>query len=245
MNYYKLPDMSYYQYGWNKEITKIEKYINFEELRQQTRGIILRASQGNWQDKAYKVSCQNAKAAGLLVGNYHYYDNRYHPKRQAEAWAASISDEQCVLGAWLDLEDSRPGQYKTYLDWADCMAYFMLLKPNIKVGIYTRASYFNDPAFSIPVNHVFRFMPLWVAHYNPYVTKPDLPKGWIDWELWQVTDDYPSAGWGAVSKDIDINYFNGSEADFTARYGVGETPTPKGTLTVKYGNNVVEYRKAE
>jgi len=85
MNYYKLPDMSYYQYGWNQSITKIEKYVDFQKVRQRTRGVILRSSQGNWQDKAYKVSCANAKAAGLAIGNYHYFDivRLYYPLNQA------------------------------------------------------------------------------------------------------------------------------------------------------------------
>jgi len=236
MNYYKLPDMSYYQYGWNQSITKIEKYVDFQKVRQRTRGVILRSSQGNWQDKAYKVSCANAKAAGLAIGNYHYFDNRYHPKRQAEAWAKSIQEDECTLRAWLDLEDNRAGQYRSYKDWADCLTYFKQIMPNVSTGIYTRASYFNDHLLNIPVNHVFRNEPLWVAHYNPYVTKPDLPKGWVDWELWQFTDDFSSEGWGAVSKEIDMNYFNGSEADFLARYGVGNSPAVVSTLEANFGD---------
>ncbi len=45
-----------------------------------------------------------------------------------------------------------------------------------------------------------------------------------------------------LRKEIDMNYFNGTESDFTARYGFGETPTPKGTLMARYSDKLVEYK---
>ncbi len=217
---YKIPDFSF----WQDDPTTTQ-VIDFTQTRQKTRGVILRCGQGSWEDRAYKTNRNNARAAGMITGNYFYYDNRYHPKRQAEKWA-SIIDDNDKLGAWLDLEQDMAGEFKTYKHWYDCVQYFKQLKPEVELGIYTRASYFNDPAFSIPVNHSFRFMPLWVAHYNQSVTRPDMPKGWTTWDFWQWTDDYPSEGWGVESEEIDMNFFNGTEQEFIIRYGLGNPPTP-------------------
>jgi len=235
---YKLPDFSF----WQDDPTTPQG-INFVETRKQTRGVILRAGQGAWEDRAYILGRDNARAAGLVTGAYWYYDNRYHPKRQAEKWA-SIIDNNDKLGAWLDLEHDMAGEYKTYKHWYDCVEYFKQLKPDVEMGIYTRASYFNDPAFRIPLNHAFRFMPLWVAHYNQSVTRPDMPKGWTAWDFWQYTEDYPSDGWGVESREIDMNYFNGTEAEFVLRYGLGNPPTlPESvaTLTADFGGVKVIY----
>ncbi len=229
MNYYKLPDFSF----WQDDPTT-PQVINFTETRQKTRGVILRASQGNWEDKAYRTSRDNARRAGLLTGAYHYYDNRYHPKRQAEKFA-EILDGGDKLGAWLDLEQDMAGEYKSYKHWYDFYQNFKQFRPDVELGIYTRASYFNAPEFNIPINHAFRFAPLWVAHYNESVTKPDMPKGWTTWDFWQFTDDYPSEGWGAESQEIDMNFFNGSEAEFIKRYELGNPPTVKSTLDADFG----------
>ena len=237
LDYYKIPDFS----SWQDDPTT-PSGIDFILTRQKTMGVILRASQGDWEDNEFRISRANAKAADMLFGNYHYFDNRIHPKRQAEKWASIIGDDEGALGSWLDLEQDMAGTYKSYKSWWDCVQYFLQLKPNAKLGIYTRASYFNDPAFNIPVNHALRHYPLWVAHYNNFVTKPDMPKGWRDWLFWQFTDDYPSAGWGAESQEIDMNYFAGTEQDFRARYNL---PTSnKRHMTVTIQNRQAEYKEA-
>jgi len=235
MKMYKLPDFSF----WQDDPTTPHG-IDFTQTRKQTRGVILRCGQGVWEDNEYEISYKNARDAGLLTGNYFYYDNRYHPKRQAEKWASIVKVDE--LGCWLDLEQDLPGEYKSYKHWWDCVQYFLQLKPDAEVGIYTRASYFNDPAFNIPLNHALRHFPLWVAHYNEFVTHPDLPKGWTDWEFWQFSDHGDGYAHGVGSKEIDMNRFNGTEADFLARYGVGETPS---TMLANFQGKIVEYRKVE
>jgi lysozyme len=189
------------------------------------KGVILRAGQGVREDIRFQRFRAGAKEAGLPFGNYFYYDNRIAPKRQAEKWASIIGNDEGVLGSWLDLEQEQYTDYKGYKHWWDCVAYFKQIVPNTVLGIYTRASYFNDPVFNIPINHAFRNLPLWVAHYNNNVAKPDLPKGWATWQFWQITDSGNGTAYGVGSKEIDLNYYNGSEQDFTNRY-TGEVTFP-------------------
>lgn len=81
-----------------------------------------------------------------------------------------------------------------------------------KVGIYTRAEYFNSRA---PAQHVFREYPLWIAHYK--TNAPTLPRGWSDWVLWQFTAEGDGVAHGVGSKEIDCNYYKGEV--------VGNSPT--------------------
>lgn len=70
---------------------------------------------------------------------------------------------------------------------------------------------------------------------------PLIPPIWQDWTYWQFTDDGDGTLFGVESREIDLNYFNGSEAEFLARY-----PAPQNTeatLIAKFGDTLVEYRR--
>jgi len=218
------------------DISKWQDTADFRQMSTLSSGVILRAGpdRGSWEDIRFKRFRDDAESIGFPYGNYWYYLNAVHPKRQAEFWARIVGSRHGELGCWLDLEDSTAGTFGKYTDWWDCVQYFKQLQPTAKIGIYTRAEYFNDYKRGVPNLHAFRDMPLWIAQYK--TNKPNLPKGWNDWLIWQWTDSGDGIAHGVGSKEIDCNWYKG---------GVGETPTPKGTLTVKYGNNVAEYRKVE
>lgn len=237
---YQLPDYSFYQYGWNQTITEIERYIDFHALRQKTRGVILRAGQNLWRDKAFDVSWRNAKEAGLLRGSYWFYDSRANPKRQAEKWVETLGDDPGEMELWCDFEEQYGGAFGGWKHWYDFMENLRLLLPNKKLGVYTGYYYWQE--FAAGVDYFGQY-PLWIAWYN--TTPPKVPSIWDKWTYWQFTDDHPAAGWGAQSNEIDMNYFAGSEADFLARYGVGGSPTYKSTLLANMGGRIVEYRKVE
>ncbi len=192
------------------DISFWQSKADFEVMRRKSHGVILRAGQGFWHDTKFTEFRAGAKAAGLPFGNYWYYDNRYEPKRQAEKWASVIGTDLGELGCWIDLEDSNAGAYGTYKHWYDFDAYFRQIVPNAKVGIYTRAEYFNSRA---PLQHVFRDYPLWIAQYK--TNKPTLPKGWGDWLMWQFSAEGDGYAHGVGSREIDMNYYKGELGDFT------------------------------
>ena len=134
---YQLPDYSFYQYGWDTSISKIERYIDFHALRQKTRGVILRAGQNLWRDKAFDVSWRNAKEAGLLRGSYWFYDSRAHPKRQAEKWVETLGDDHGEMELWCDFEERYGGALGGWKHWYSFMETRKLLLPNKKLGVYT------------------------------------------------------------------------------------------------------------
>lgn len=200
---------------------------DFRKMSQLSSGVILRAGQGTWEDRRFQVFRKDAREI-LPFGNYWYYDAATPPKRQAEKWAEIIGVDHGALGCWLDLEDARVSSYNNYHAWWDCVAYFKQFQPSAVLGIYTRASYFNDPTWGVPENHAFRNLPLWIAQYK--TSKPNLPKGWNEWLLWQWTDEGDGIAHGVGSKEIDMNWYN------------GDIVTPKVShMTAKFGNVEVQY----
>ena len=56
-----------------------------------------------------------------------------------------------------------------------------------------------------------------------------------------LTDDGDGTLFGVESREIDLNYFIGSEAEFLARYPAPQTT--EATLIAKFGDTLVEYRR--
>lgn len=220
------------QYSIVNDISKWQGTADFTVMRQKSAGVILRAGpdNGTWEDRQFRGWREQAEKVNFTFGNYWYYLGNIPPKQQAIYWSSIIGDRHGDLGCWLDLEHSIVHENNTYLKWWDCIAYFKQLQPSAVVGIYTRASFFNDPQYKVPSNHAFRNLPLWVAHYG--ADKPDMPKGWDDWLLWQYSENGDGHAYGVGSWRIDMNWYK------------GDIVTGKvGHITAKFGNTEVEYKK--
>jgi hypothetical protein len=136
---------------------------------------------------------------------------------------------------WGDFEDRYGGPYGGWRNWFDFMERIRALLPEKKLGVYTGYYYFQE--FAAGVKYFAQY-PLWIAWYNP--TELLVPPIWEDWTYWQFTSNGDGALFGVESKDIDLSYFNGTEADFLARYPTSQV---QATLIAKFGNTLVEYRR--
>jgi lysozyme len=210
-------------------------------MKQSLQGVILRSGQATWEDSKYKIFRDEAKSEGLLHGSYWYLDNDVSPKVQAQKWADILDGEQPPLGCWLDLEDSNLGIYAGWRNWYDALEYFKQYHNPEKLGIYTRASYFDNRVPSQQLAYFGRYK-LWVAHYE--TLRPALPKAWDTWEFWQWTERGDGHAHGVGSHRIDLNHYNGTLADFQAEYGLSDSPTEPVTVRIvaDYGGQKVEYR---
>lgn len=227
---FKLPDISF----WQDDPTTPAN-INFEKMSQMTRGVIIRAGQNLWEDIKFKTSWADAKQAGLLRGSYWFYDSRANPKRQAEKWAQVLGDDTGEMELWCDFEDRYSGAYTGWRHWFDFMERLKALLPNKKLGVYTGYYYWLE--FAAGVTYFAQY-PLWIAAYN--TNAPRIPPIWDDWTYWQFTDNGDGTLFGVESKNIDLNYFKGTEEEFLARY---PTTQQLATIVAKFGNTLVEYRR--
>lgn len=230
LNNFKLPDISF----WQDDPTTTQG-INFVKMAEMTRGVIIRAGQGTYEDKVFQTSWKNAKQAGLIRGSYWFYDSRVNPKRQAEKWVEIMGNDTGEMEMWCDFEDRYGGQYTGWRHWFDFVERIRALLPNQKLGVYTGYYYFQE--FAAGVRYFAQF-PLWIAWYNP--EEPLIPPIWDTWTYWQFTSNGDGALFGVESQDIDLSYFNGNESEFLARYPTSQT---QATLIAKFGNTLVEYRR--
>jgi len=80
--------------------------IDWAEVRQEGASFaIVKATQGdNYTNPWLKRDLAGARAAGLLVGAYHFYELGVAPEVQSARFTESIIGEILPLGAWLDWE---------------------------------------------------------------------------------------------------------------------------------------------
>lgn len=211
---------------------------NFEQMHHNgASGVILRAGQGNWEDTKFIRFRQDVKSV-MPFGSYWYLDHYHSPERQAEKYADILGDNAGKMGAWLDLEDARVGTYGTWEHWYRFIARFQILQPSVNLGIYTRASYINGKIPDSKLPYFGKFQ-LWIAHYG--TAKPAIPKGWVTWKYHQYTDSGGGTAFGVGSKEIDLNYYNGTLEQFQAE--LGESPN---ALTLRleayFNGQKIEYR---
>lgn len=221
------PDISFYQ----KDDTP--NPIRFEMMADDANFIILRAGQGGWIDKEYVKSYRGAGAVGLPRGAYWYYDNRYHPQRQAELFSEIVKQAGPLeLEMWVDIEQREytASPYAGWRNWYDFIERLKQLTDN-RIGIYTGPYYWMEfTRDTPPVNlRYFAQYPLWIAQYTS-ADQPTTPAPWTKWTYWQFTDQGPGREYGVQSEEIDLNVFAGSLDDFTERYNLTANPTKEETM---------------
>ena len=203
----KIPDISFYQYGWNG--ATIDRYVDFEKMREQTPAVIIRAGQNLWKDRAFDVSWKGAKEAGLLRGSYWFYDSRADPKKQADLWFDILNGDFGELHLWCDFEDRYGGQWHGWRHWYDFMERVQSLMPLKEIGIYTGYYYWKEntspPLCTVSQREYFNQYPLWIANYNP-IDNPPVPEPFDNWLMWQYTDNGNGSQYGVASGNIDLNY---------------------------------------
>jgi lysozyme len=152
-------------------------------LRAKSAGIvavILKATQGlHWIDATFAERFAAARAAGLLVGAYHFMDNS-SPQLQVEHFL-SVAEGCRVLA--IDAEPNGMGSTATIAQTAETVARLHMATgraPLVYVGRYGP----DGRGTGFP-NGVLSRCPLWLPAYS---SRPVCPPGWTAWTLWQHTD---------------------------------------------------------
>ena len=217
------PDCSFYQ---NNPSTPSR--IDFVKMKAAgAKFVIIRAGQGEWPDPDFAYNWFYAREAGLPRGSYWYYDSRVSPQRQTDLWHRVMNGDYGELPHFADFEESYggshagPANFKLFLQ--NARALFPLEN---ELGIYTAYYYWRDHVINAGGDLAyFHQFPLWIANYG--VTQPLVPTPWTsnEWLFWQFTENGPGYQYGAESQGIDLNYFHGDAAAFSARFP--RTPQPE------------------
>jgi lysozyme len=200
------------------DVSLYQKDVNWAEVYAAgARFAFIKCSQGvTVTDPKFATNWTNAKAAGMLVGVYHFINPTLAAADQLTHLLQVLGDRTPDLPIALDVEkpvDSDPP------DVTQVVTDFVTLltqRTGRKPLLYTGPSYWNA--------HVHGGLnwaeyDLWIANYG--VTTPMLPKAWTTWRFWQYSGSGQIDG---VSTPVDRNWFNGSEDDLKAYAQHGTTP---------------------
>jgi GH25 family lysozyme M1 (1,4-beta-N-acetylmuramidase) len=214
-------------------------------------GVIAKASSGSFRkDPLFLRHVQEAKAAGLVVGAYHWCDPSNDDLAQAKNFLSTIQNQPVGFLAvdmeqywqvWAEFYDRNITTIisgKRISENAYRVASYLRKYSGLPVLIYTRASfvYFRAPQ---AVEWLSKF-PLWLAHYPysrdrvtttwidlkkyhlPKLIGPLMPPNCNSWVFWQFSGDkFRLPGTNGL---IDLNYFNGSKDDLDYFIRTGQLP---------------------
>ena len=160
------------------------------------------------------------------VGFYWYFRPNFAPIKQAEYFTALIKDKPAKLPPVMDLETKGIGQTPASVTFA-AAKFATRVFDNLGEWplLYSRALWLNANTVPDPIWEQLGF---WVARYkdldHPWGDNQCIPSYYKDWRFWQFQDGGNGRGaeFGAQSKAIDLNYFNGDLAEFDIY--VGEIP---------------------
>lgn len=168
--------------------------------------VILKATQGSgFVDPTFAPRIADARAAGMLVGAYHFMDGT-SPVEQVAHFLSVVGSTNNVLLA-LDFEAYEPSQ-ASVTQVASAINAVKAVTGRLPV-VYTNRYMITTP------NPILSQCPLWLAEYG---SNPVCPPGWTEWELWQHTD-------GQIGSDpksvpgigpCDRSRFAGTVAELTA-----------------------------
>ena len=196
---------------WNKAVSAGARYAWVKA----TEALTFKDSQfdRNWSETDGK----------LPRGAYHFWRAASDPLAQARHFADIVGSDRGELPPMLDIEDvySPKMTSKVVSDIVCCAVEIKKLFGRAPI-IYT-AKWYWDTWIATP--NCLAGWDLAVAHYTTAL-QPAMPKGWTKYKVWQKSADGNRRGreFGAQADDMDLDYFNGTDAEFMAWAGISSMP---------------------
>lgn len=205
----------------------------------------------NRMDTRFLENVKGAKAAGLLVGAYHYVDDSVTTPDKARAAAqvfnnaikAAGGPEVFDLPFVMDYESNKGG-----LTPAGCTAVAKAFLEETERLTGRRPMVYTYPSFIGRFSGLTNY-PLWIARYSNQA--PADASGWKRWEFWQYSDgtlggELPGGGRKVpgISGPVDLNEFDGTVDELRRRYGKKQTGKDGEMMTERDINQVSTWAAA-
>jgi len=197
---YALPPSSETTYN-GIDVSEYQGYVNYNLVRDSGIEIVyIRTSEGtNFIDPYFRENYNNAKAAGLKVGFYHYVTSRSPSEAVIEAdYFASVingTSPDCLLA--MDFEYF--GGLASYEVNAISRAFLERLEEVTgKRAIVYSDAYNAGNVFDSSLSSY----PLWIAEYG--VNEPELYRNWSSWTGFQYSDTGRISG---INGYVDLDRF--------------------------------------
>jgi lysozyme len=181
--------------------------------------VFVKASQRLFKDADFEWNWQPAKTAGLLRGAYHFLTWDVDPRLQAQWFWSIIKNDPGELPPVADYEsrlnaDGAINKLLIFLQELERLSGRVTM-------IYTSRGFWAEYGAKYP--GITRY-PLWIANYG--VSKPISPLPWTNWQFWQYSCTGDGLAYGAESKGLDLNWFNGTLEELYAFAGIIAKPEP-------------------
>ncbi|OAZ43349.1 GH25 family lysozyme [Paenibacillus polymyxa] len=226
--------------------------INFKKVAADGISFVfIKATQGrSFRSKTFLQFVKDAKAAGLLIGAYHYIDDSATTpglaRQEAANFVSAIKDAGGVstfdLPPVMDYESNKSNLSKTAIT-AVAKAFLQEVErlTGVRPIVYTYPSFIGN--FSGLSGY-----PLWIARYHATKAPPDA-SGWSRWDFWQYSDGQyggtlPNGKMrvNGVAGPVDLNEYNGSADELRERFT--KQPVTPGKEAVTPGSFAANGKKA-
>jgi lysozyme len=223
------------------DVSRWQGVMNWPKTRQKGGyyAFIKATESVSWVDPLFDENWQEARAAGLLVGAYHFFRPGYDPVQQANHFVNTVKAQPGAAhlpfvldveiaptaGARsLEVEDGYMGQSLVGLSHKGFGRVNMAAAASFAADVQTCLERIGILTGRLPLlytgiafwNTYLRAVPtnvcqLWLANWTANAD-PAMPKDWGEWTFWQFSNNGSGADWGAQSARIDVNKFNGTLA---------------------------------
>lgn len=191
----------------------------------------IRCSYGLTADEDFAYNWNAAREAGLLRGAYHFHNYRLNAGEQASFFASRLSGDHGELPPVLDVEK----YYQPYPERDAWLADLQTMITTLKNAGHTRVMFYSNPDAILytlsPIPSFLTAMPLWIAHYGVDQPSARSVAPWGNWTFWQYSASGDGLAFGMESKGLDMDWFNGSEAELYSFAGLSAPVTDPGAGT--------------
>lgn len=207
------------------------------------RFAFMKASEDHdYVDPTYGLNRARAKAAGLVVGAYHFAQPPQQTSTTPVSAGAIVADAIAEADHFVDTAVIDDGDLPPVLDleqvnglsvsqlqaWVGTWLEHVHDRTGVHPAIYVSPNYWKTRLGDTDQFATSGYRTLWVAHWG--VTSPRVPAGdWagFGWTFWQTTSKGSVPG---ISGNVDLDFFDGTATDLLA---VLIEPTGEGVATVK------------
>lgn len=190
------------------DVSKYQGTIDFTKIKAAGMTyVFVKATEGiTGVDPDYARNVTAARAAGLVVGSYHFYETDDDPSAQFGNFRQHADVKPGDLPPVVDIEVLAKGSRPDLAD--DLKSFLAQLEQayGAKPILYSGVSFANEYLAS------FGAYPLWVAEYTS-ASAPKVPSGWSTWAFWQYSQSGSVAG---INGAVDMDRFNGTATQFDA-----------------------------
>jgi lysozyme len=222
---------------WQDDKSTPQKMNFAKAVKNGAKFVFIKVSERGFIDRDFEYNWKAAKDAGLLRGGYHFLRWDLSGLLQARIFCDIMADDPGELPPVADFE--APNQGSLYPSNALLEQFLMEVQTRTKKVpmIYTAPGYWNIHGRNKHTklhDDKWAYFPLWIAHwiknFQLGVSQPMEIDPWKrlrkKWTFWQYSATGDGLAFGAESKAIDLNVFNGTLEELRKFAGIGGTTNP-------------------